>query len=85
MFASGGTGSQAPGQRTRRRWLQTSGGARVLVNETAETLPTHDLARLGDRLRIGRSEPQGAVRAGPVVVVEVLAQDLDQVALAQDD
>jgi hypothetical protein len=38
-----------------------------------------------DRLGLGRAEAQGAVRPGAVVMVEVLAQDLDQVALAQDD
>ena len=38
--------------------LQASGSARVLVDETAEPLPTHDLARLRDRLRIGGRSPK---------------------------
>jgi hypothetical protein len=62
-----------------------SGGARILVDETVEPLPAHDQAALRDGLRIGRAEAQTAVRSGPVVMVDVLVQDLDQVALAQDD
>jgi hypothetical protein len=59
--------------------------ARVLVDEAVEPLPTHDHAAICDRLGLGRAEAQGAMWPGPVVMVEVLAQDLDQVALAQDD
>jgi hypothetical protein len=62
-----------------------SGRARVLVDEAVEPLPTHEHAAFWDRLGLGRAEAQGAMWPGPVVVVEVLAQDLDQVALAEDD
>ena len=50
-----------------------------------ESLPADDHTALRDGLGLGRTKAQGAMRAGPVVVVEVLAQGLDQVALAQDD
>jgi len=50
-----------------------------------EPLLTDDHAAFWDRLGLGRAEAKGAMWPGPVVVVEVLAQDLDQVALAQDD
>jgi hypothetical protein len=50
-----------------------------------EPLPARDRAGIRDQLGLGRAEAQGAMRPGPVVVVEVLAQDLDEVALAQDD
>jgi len=45
-----------------------------------EPLLTHDHAAIWDRLGLGRAEAQGAMWPGPVVMVEVLAQDLDQVA-----
>ena len=71
-------------QQRRDDWL-VSGGARVLVDEAVEPLLTYHHAAIWDRLGLGRAEAQGAMWPGPVVMVEVLAQDLDQVALAQDD
>ena len=50
-----------------------------------EPLRAHDHASVLDRWGLGRATAQGAMRSGPVVMVEVLAYDLDQVALAQDD
>ncbi len=39
----------------------------------------HARAGIRDQLGLRRAEAQGAMRPGPIVVVEVLAQDLDQV------
>ena len=65
-------------------WL-ASGGARILVDEAVEALPAHDHAAIRVRLLLGRTNVQRAMRPGPVVMVEILTQDLDQVALTQDD
>src|SRR5215471_730752 len=71
-------------QQRRHVWLVFR-RARILVDEAVEPPLTHDHAAIWDRLGLGRAEAQAAMWPGPVVMVEVLAQDLDQVALAQDD
>src|SRR5712691_7626498 len=68
------------------RWKAlTSGGARIVVNEAVKPLPADDWTAIQHELRIGWAQGQRPVRAGPVVMLEVLVQDLDQMALAHDD
>lgn len=60
----------------------------VLMDESAENVVAADLRPgygLGPRSRIGRSKVEATMRSGPVVVLDVRAEDALQVAPAEHE
>jgi hypothetical protein len=62
-----------------------SGGAPILVDQSVEALPTHDHARANGVQWLRRVEVERKMRSLAVVMLDVLAKNRLQMALAEDD